>query len=59
MESGQFNILARDTGVTINGFWSGDSIYCTFLHTARDYTLQFTFTHTLSVHSHVFVAIAL
>jgi hypothetical protein len=61
MESSQFNILSRDRSVTIDGFRIGDSIYCTLLYeyTARNYILEFIITYTLSVHSHVFTAIAL
>jgi hypothetical protein len=32
--------------VTMDGVWFGDRIYWTLLNTAREYTLQFTVTHT-------------
>jgi hypothetical protein len=39
--------------VTIDGFWSDDSIYCTLWYTTRDYTLQVTVTHTHTLMSTV------
>jgi hypothetical protein len=42
--------------LTVNGFWIEHRIYWT-LHTARDYTLQFTISYTETVvHSHVFTS---
>jgi hypothetical protein len=39
----------------IDGFWTGNRAIAHF-DTARDYTLQFTVTHT-SIHSHVFTTV--
>jgi hypothetical protein len=44
--------------VTVDGFWIENRIYLLF-DKARDYTLQFTITHTYtSIHSHAFTAVA-
>jgi hypothetical protein len=44
-------------GVIVNGVCIGNQIYWALLHTALDYTLQFSVTYT-NVHNHIFTAVA-
>jgi hypothetical protein len=45
-ECGKLNTVSC-TGVTIEGVWIAKRIYCTLVHTTRNYTSQITIPHRL------------